>query len=244
MARIVFKIFKFIFKWLFRLFLLAVVLVVILALCQDLLLRIYMEHRLRSQTGMDAEIGRVSLGWLEPQVEIQGLKIFNSAEYGGTPFVDIPEIHVEYDWAALARSELHLTLLRFNLGELDIVKNEAGRTNIFSPHLMRSSVLAAGAGVVGAAGLKEFRGQTGLSFTGIDALNVSVGTLKYVDLKNPANDRTRKIGLENVLVRNVRGPADLVGLTVLLDLRSGDFFTSLLGLKGGGKDLGILQQLF
>jgi hypothetical protein len=71
-----------------------------------------------------------------------------------------------------------------------------------------------------------------------------VGTLKYVDLKNPANDRTRKIGLENVLVRNVRGPADLVGLTVLLDLRSGDFFTSLLGLKGGGKDLGILQQLF
>ena len=88
---------KFAFKWLFRLLLLAVVLVVILALSLDSLLRVYMEHNLRAQTGMDAEIGRVSLGWFEPRLEIRDLKIYNPAAYGGTLFLDIREIHVEYD---------------------------------------------------------------------------------------------------------------------------------------------------
>ena len=60
------------------------------------------------------------------------MKIYNPPNFGGTLFLDIPEIHVEYDRAALAKKEIHITLLRFNLGELDIVKNQAGQTNIFS----------------------------------------------------------------------------------------------------------------
>ena len=124
--------FKWLFKWLFRLFLLAVVLVVILLLSLNSILRVAVEHRIRAQTGMDAEIGKFSLGLVEPTVEIQNLRLYNPPDFGGTPFLNIPEIHVEYDRAALARHEIHLTLLRFNLGELDIVKNEAGQTNIFA----------------------------------------------------------------------------------------------------------------
>ena len=124
--------FKWLFKWLFRLFLLVVVLVVILLLSLNSILRVAVEHRIRAQTGMDAEIGKFSLGFVEPTVEIQNLRLYNPPSFGGTPFLNIPEIHVEYDRAALARHEIHVTLLRFNLGELDIVKNEAGQTNIFA----------------------------------------------------------------------------------------------------------------
>ena len=74
----------------------------------------------------------LSLGFVEPTVEIQNLRLYNPPSFGGTPFLNIPEIHVEYDRAALARHEIHVTLMRFNLGELDIVKNEAGQTNIFA----------------------------------------------------------------------------------------------------------------
>src|ERR1700691_3754764 len=123
---------KWIFKWLLRLFILAVVLVVVFFLSLNSILRVVIEHNIRAQTGMDAEIGRFKLGLTEPTLEIQNLKIFNPPSFGGTPFLDIPEIHVEYDRAALARREIHVTLMRFNLGELDIVKNEAGQTNIFS----------------------------------------------------------------------------------------------------------------
>ena len=120
------------FKWLFRLFLLAVVLVVILLLSCNSILRLYLEHQIRAQTGMDAEIGKFSLGLTEPTMTIQNFKLYNPPDFGGTPFLDIPEIHAEYDLPALAKHQFHVTLLRFNLGELDIVKNEAGQTNIFS----------------------------------------------------------------------------------------------------------------
>ena len=123
---------KFIFKWLFRLFLLAVVLVVVFFLSLDTILRVVIEHNIRAQTGMDAQIGKFTLGLTAPTITIKDFKLFNPPSFGGTPFLDIKEIHAEYDRTALAKSELHVTLLRFNLGELDIVKNQAGQTNIFS----------------------------------------------------------------------------------------------------------------
>jgi uncharacterized protein involved in outer membrane biogenesis len=218
---------KWLLKWLFRLFLLAVVLIVILLLSLNSILRVYVEHRIRAQTGMDAEIGKFSLGLTEPTMTIQNFKLYNPPDFGGTPFLDIREIHVEYDRVALARRELHITLLRFNLGELDIVKNEAGRTNIFSlgvtlPWKKPGSAKSAA----------DFKKQTGFDFAGIDVLNVSVGTVKFIDLKDQRFNRTQKIGLDNCVLKNVKSEADLAGLAVLIALRGGDFFGSLVSLPG------------
>ena len=214
---------KWIFKWLFRLFLLAVVLGVIFFLSLNSILRVLIEHNIRAQTGMDAEIGRFQLGLTEPFISIENLKIYNPPSFGGTPFLKIPEIHVEYDRAALARRQLHLTLVRFNLGELDIVKNAKGETNIFSLGIPLPKTPAGR----GNRKRNEFTQRTGLEFTGIDALNVSVGTFKYIDLKDQRKDRTQKVDIENQVIPNVKTPADLAGLAVLIGLRSGDFFTPM-----------------
>ncbi|MGA3283533.1 MAG: hypothetical protein ABSD57_03620 [Verrucomicrobiota bacterium] len=212
---------KWLFKWLFRLFLLAVVLVVILLLSLNSILRVVIENRIRAQTGMDAEIGKFSLGLASPAVTIKDLKIYNPPSFGGTLFLDIPEIHVEYDRAALARHEIHVTLMRFNLGELDIVKNEAGQTNIFSLGVLLPAKKSGGGG----AGFKK---RTGCDFKSIDVLNVSVGTVKFIDLKNQRNNREQTIGLDNLVLKNVKSQNDLAGLAVLVALRGGDFWGSLL----------------
>ena len=96
---------KWILKWLFRLIIAAVRAggagrrhpVVVL----DTILRVVAENRIRAQTGMDAEIGKFHLGLLEPSVEIKTCKLYNPPAFGGTPFLNIPEIHVEYDRDAL-----------------------------------------------------------------------------------------------------------------------------------------------
>ena len=62
---------KFIFKWGLRLLLLAIVLVVILFLSLDTMIRVTMEHNIRKQTGMDAEIGKFHLGLTEPVLTIK-----------------------------------------------------------------------------------------------------------------------------------------------------------------------------
>jgi uncharacterized protein involved in outer membrane biogenesis len=206
---------KWIFKWLFRLFILAVVLVVIAVLSVNPLLKALTEKHIRNATGMDAEIGGFSLGLIEPTVTIQNFKLYNSPDFGGTPFLDIREIHAEYDRAALAKNNLHITLLRFNLAELDIVKNQAGQTNI--PFIVDiASLQKAG---IGANTVKR---QTGLNFTGIDVLNVSIGTAKFIDLKDQRLNRTQKIGIENCIIKNVKSPEDLAGLVALIWLRGGN----------------------
>jgi hypothetical protein len=214
---------KWIFKWLLRLFILAVVLVVIFFLSLNSILRVLIEHNIRKQTGMDAEIGRFQLGLAEPTITIENLKIYNPPSFGGTPFLVIPEIHVEYDRNALAQSELHLTLVRFNLGELDIVKNARGQTNIFSLGLALPQKPHGN----GKKEHDELKARLGLDFTGIDALNVSVGTFKYIDLKDQRNNRTQSVGIDNLVVPNVKSAADLGGLEVLIGLRSSDFFAAL-----------------
>ncbi len=228
---------KWIFKWLLRLFLAAVALavigVIVLLLSYNSILRVIIEHNIRAQTGMDAEIGSLNVALTSPTVEIQNLKIHNSPDFGGTPFLDIPEIHVEYDRDALGRREIHLKLLRFNLGELDIVKNQAGLTNIFLPNLKSSAPKSSGGGNP----LADFKKQSGFDFTGIDMLNVSIGKVKYVDLQDQRNNREQDIGIENCVIPNVKSRVDIAGLEVLIYLRSGDFFTSLAKQKGSGVDI-------
>ncbi|HEV2438049.1 MAG TPA: hypothetical protein VG077_18800 [Verrucomicrobiae bacterium] len=227
--------FKWFFKWLLRLAILVAALVVILLLARNAILRVYLEHQIHAQTGMEAEMGGFSLGLAEPTVTIRNFRLYNPPSFAGTPFLDIREIHVEYDPAALARHELHITLMRFNLGELDVVKNQAGQTNIFSLGLSVSPKKTSGH-----AG-ESFTRQTGLKFTGIDVLNVSIGTAKYIDLNNQRNNRTQIIGIENCVLKNVKSPADLGGLAAFVALRSGDFFSSLSDRKNSGP--GILKLL-
>lgn len=214
-------------KWGLGLLLLAVVLAVILCLSFNSILRVLIEHNIRKQTGLKAEIGQFHLGLREPVVEIKNLRLYNPPEFGQTPFLSIPDIYVEYDRPALAKNEIHITLLRFDLGELDIVKSAAGHTNLLSLGLELPTQKPAGKAAAPPA-LAEFKKQTGLGFQGIDRLSVSVGTFKYVDLRAPTNNAEQQIGLTNCVVTNVTSMADLVGLGVVVGLRSGDVFRPLI----------------
>jgi uncharacterized protein involved in outer membrane biogenesis len=207
-------------KWVFRLLFLAVVLVVALVLSFNSLVRVLIEHNIRAQTGMDAEIGRVEVGWTEPTFEIRDMKIYNSPGFGGTPFLDIPEIHVEYDRFALLKGDLHLTLLRLNLSELDIVRSKSGQINVFTsgkaPRKNSSGI-----------SVPSFKKETGYDFKGIDALNVSFNKARYIDLQNRHNDREQTIGLQNCVVPEVKSTRDLAGLVFIIDLKSNHFFDPL-----------------
>jgi hypothetical protein len=228
-------IFKSVFRLLITLVSLAVVVIIVLLLSYNSVLRVLVEHQIRAQTGMDAEIGQFSLGIIEPTLEIKDFKIYNPPSFGGALFLDIPEIHVEYDRAALAKKEIHITLLRFNLGELDIVKNQAGVTNIFSLGVDLPARKSRGNVAV------DLKKQTGYDFKGIDALNVSVGKAKFIDLKTPQNNREQTIGVDNCVTPNVKSPADLTPLAAIIVLHSDGFFNSLMDEKKTGCD--VFKQL-
>ncbi len=229
-------------KWAIRIFLvvllLGLVAVVVAFLERDNLMRLAVEHSIRDQTGMDVSIGAFHMGLRQPVIEIKDIRIQNPPGYGDTPLVVIPEIHVEYDRDALLNSnQNHITLLRFNLGELDIVKNEQGQTNLFAlgmtlpnkDELQKSDALA------------EIKKRTNRDFAGIDMLDVSVGTFKYIDLKDPTNNRTQFVGMTNVPAPHIKTASDLAGIGVLILLRSDNFFDSLANQKA--TDPNLMKQL-
>lgn len=196
---------KWIVKWIFRLVFLVVILVVVLILSLDSIVRSALEQRIRRETGMDTRIGRVSVGILSPELSAENIKVYNSAEYGGTLFLDIPEVHVEYDRLALLRRRLHLTLLRFNLAEANVVKGDKGRTNVLSMEAVTR---------------KKGGASTRFDFAGIDVLNLSVGKIRFTDLKNPKQNHERVFGIKDRVYRNVKTVGDLEAIVLLLWLQS------------------------
>ena len=113
------------FKWLVRLVLLVVALVVLLLIFKDSILRTVVENRIRRRTGLEVKIGKISSGLFSQVYTLENVMVYNPAEFGGTPFLNVAELHLEIDPADLTRRDVRVTLARLNLTELDVVRNEA-----------------------------------------------------------------------------------------------------------------------
>jgi hypothetical protein len=203
---------RWLFKWLFRLVLLIVALAVGLFLSKDAILRAVTEHRIRKQTGMDVSIGSLSGGLFSPVVTIRNLKLYNTADFGGGLFADVPELHVEYDPVALADQRLRVTLMRLKIAELDIVINQQGQTNVLSMvQKIRTHQKQPG-------GKKVF-GK--FDFEGIEMLNLTLENGRAVDLRKNGDPRIVPVHLESQAFPNVKSGNDVRAILGIVWLRSG-----------------------
>jgi uncharacterized protein involved in outer membrane biogenesis len=202
---------RFVFRWLFRLVVLAIVLVVALLLLEDTLARSFAEREIRRATGFDAKVGKVQLGLLEPRIWVENLVLYNPPEFGGSPLIDAPDIQLDYAPAELVRNKVHLRFLRLNIRELNIVENN-GRTNILE---LLHKPAAPGSGSTSGAASQKY------AFAGIDLLNLSIGKLRYSDLKRPRRNQEVNLALENHIMRNVHSEDELVAFLLNQLFRAG-----------------------
>jgi uncharacterized protein involved in outer membrane biogenesis len=193
------------FRWAFRL-LLGLIIVAVVGVAAGILLldtiaRELLVKRLHSATGMEVKINAVHVGLLSPTVSIEGLKLYNSADFGGAPCLDMPELHIEYDPSALRARQLHLTLLRLDLADLSVVVDKKGRKN-FDPVRKKNKE---------SAGRKTPSGHW--QFIGIDVVNATLGKFQ---VSNMASGRGEEIdfSVKNQIVRNVKTWSDLAPLGV------------------------------
>jgi hypothetical protein len=205
---------KWIIKWTLRVLVVVVVLVVLVLSLKDSFMRKVIETRIRNETGMEARLGRFSSGIFSPVMTLENLKLYNTPEFGGTLLLDIPELHVEMDSISLAQHKLRVRLIRLNLAEFDIVKNQAGQTNIMSLTTKVQS-LSSGKG----KGIAQSR-VGDLEFVGIDVLNLSIGKERFVDLKDSTQNREVVVNLQNQVFNNVKSDGDILGIMATLWLRS------------------------
>lgn len=201
---------KFVFRWAFRLVLLTVVLVIGLLLLKDTLIKNLLERHLRQRTGLPTRIEKMEVGLMTPTVSIQNLVLHNSAEFGGSIFLDIPDLYLEYQPNGLAFGNMRLKLLRLQLREISVVENLQGQTNLVS--------FLAHAGPGGGRGGSK---SGWLELTGIDLLNLSVGRVRYEHLRFPRRNQDVQLNLQNQIIPNIQSEQDLTALLLKILLRAG-----------------------
>ena len=204
------------FKWTVRLLLILVAIVAIAWLAKDSVIRIVTENRIEDDTGLRVQIGRMSTAPGSAAVTLRDVKVYNTAEFGGTLFLDIPELHVQIEPAALGRRKLRIERLRVNLAEISIVRNQSGRTNIFSI-----------AKEVEERKRKKRRrgGRDDFEFEGIDMLTLSLGKARFIDIGNPSATSEVSLNMTNQAFPDMRTEADVYGMLFMVWLRSGGRFS-------------------
>lgn len=201
---------KRLFRWLFRLLILAIVLSVALVLLKDTLLKALAEWQIRRATGLSVTIEKLEAGLFAPTLRMEGFKLYNPPELGGTLLLDIPEVSSEYDAGAALGGKLHLKLLRVRLSELHIVKGRAAQTNL-------SGLFAPGTPKPAGEPRPAAAAKLPVEFGGIDRLYLSLGTVKYTDLQQPANNWQRTLNWQDRQWTNsLKTPGDLVGWAMLM----------------------------
>ena len=204
---------KFLVRWLFRSVILLVVLVAVLILLKDKMVKSVVENRVRAQTGLPVKIGKFEMGLLTPTLNVENFVLYNNADFGGSPLLDMPELYVEYDFEDLRAQRIHLKLLRLDIRQLNIVENQQGQTNLFA--------ILGGLKQVIVTGGPARQGPASASFGPIDTFNLTLSTIQFTSLKDPRKNRTVNVGLTNEIVTNVRSEQDLAGVGLKILLRTG-----------------------
>jgi uncharacterized protein involved in outer membrane biogenesis len=204
------------FRLAFRLVILLVLLLVAGVLLRNPIVRELAQYRLSRQTGLEVTIGSLDIGLLSPRVTIENLVIYNSADFGGSPLVELPELHLEYDRDALFSRQLHFRLIRLNFARGTVVEDKAGRLNL--EVLQRQLAGTAGSG--GSGGTNRTQ-SAAYKFLGVDTLNLTLGHVDFLSMKTPARVDTLNIGLHNRVLTGIKSGADLEGVYLWILLRNG-----------------------
>jgi uncharacterized protein involved in outer membrane biogenesis len=204
---------KKLFKWAFRLFMLLVVLAVAGWLLLDTVARKILEDQLSQHTGLQVKIGRVRVGVFSPRATIENLVIYNSADFGGSPLLDLPELHVEYDRDALFSRKLHFRLVRVNLAQLNVIEDKNGRVNLerLDKTLKQTGGPATPAG----------KSSPAFKFVRIDTLNLTLGKASFMSIRDPAMSDELKADMRGQLVSNVKSWDDLNGVLFVISAKNG-----------------------
>lgn len=203
---------KFLFRWAFRLLILAIVLVIGLVLLADTLFREAAIKKIKAETGLEARIEKMRVSFFSPTVTIDNLILYNPAEFGGSPVVEIPDLHLEYDSKAFRSGEVHLRLLRLGVREIHVVENDQGQINVLG--------LVSGLKKMPSTRSPGSRGN-GLKFDRVDFLNLSVGTVRYTNMRFPKRNSTTELGIRNEMIPNIRTPEDAAGVLLKVLVRAG-----------------------
>ncbi|MBM3850078.1 MAG: hypothetical protein FJ396_07795 [Verrucomicrobia bacterium] len=191
----------------------------------DWIVKRAIQSRVNASGVAEVEIGSLDIGLLRPHLQVRDLKVFGQSQFGGVQILDLPELRVEYDREALKRQELQLRLLRIRLNELTLVDGFAGsRTNMFQRLQEYSELVNAYTNRLGELTNRQelAQGQRvgNLTFVGVDRLELTLGRVRFVDMKDPMAEKVAALNINRRVLTNLVGLQGIAPLATELLVRT------------------------
>lgn len=203
---------RWVFRWLFRLLILLILLAVAAVLLLDTIAREITIHRLEKRTGLEVKIGRMTVGLFQPRLTIENLVIYNRAEFGGSPLLDLPELHLECDRSPLFHTDFHFKLVRLNLARLNLVEDAKGRRSLD----LLNQQLQKNGGVPGWEPAVGVNTSAAKHFPRIDTLNLSLGRATYLNMKTPRHVTELVMDVHNQVYTGIVNNKQIVGILLAI----------------------------
>ena len=194
-----------------------ITLLVVGLLSFDWIVKRTIQSRVNASGVAEVEIGSLNIGLLRPHLEVRNLKVFGQSQFGGVQILDLPELRVEYDRDAFKARELKLRLLRIRLNELTLVDGFAGGdTNMFQRLQGYSELIVAYTNrlseVTNRLDLASAQRIGNATFTGLDRLELTVGRVRFLDMKDPLSEKVATLNINRRVMTNI---TDLSGMAPL-----------------------------
>ncbi|MEP6663093.1 MAG: hypothetical protein ABJC04_05450, partial [Verrucomicrobiota bacterium] len=182
----------------------------------DFFARKLAERRIQKETGMETHIEKLSIGFSTHSLHLQNLVMKNTAAFGGTTFLEMPELFIDYDRDALRGGKLHLKVVRVSLATIRLVENKNGQRNVDGlPKENFTSQTGSGE----KKSMNSF--SLPVSFDGIDLLEVTLGTAEFTSAKNPALNMKQELGIRDETFRNLKTESDFQTVAAVIMLKCG-----------------------
>jgi len=194
-----------------------ITLLVVGLLSFDWIVKRTIQSRVNASGVAEVEIGSLNIGLLRPHLEVRNLNVFGQSQFGGVQILDLPELRVEYDRDAFKAQELKLRLLRIRLNELTLVDGFAGGdTNMFQRLQGYSELIVAYTNrlseVTNRLDLASAQRIGNATFTGLDRLELTVGRVRFLDMKDPLSEKVATLNINRRVMTNI---TDLSGMAPL-----------------------------
>jgi len=202
---------KKVLRWLVAGLALLVVLIASAIIFKNPLLKTLTCWKIKANTGLEASIGGFDFDFAKSQLWIRNFRIHNSAAFGGSALVEIPEIFFAVDSSDAAKGKVRFKEIRFNLAEANVVQDTNGLNNIDA--LKKT--------VEGKSKQSTRNGShaDGFEFGGIDKLVITLGKINFVDLGQPENNTQIDLGLKDETMLDIKTDSDLQQRAAQLALR-------------------------
>lgn len=190
---------KKILRWFIAVAALLLVLCVVALLSKDAILKKVTVKRIKAETGLDAKIGGFQLSFSSGSLRLSDFKIQNEPEFGDSALVHIPKFDLVVDSQQAAGGKLRFKEVHFALAELNVVRSKTGELNIDA--LQKKQIPK--------TRTKKQKRDTDLEFGGIDRLYLTLGKLRFTDLKDPRQNAEYDLAVQNEVIENIKTEEEL-----------------------------------